>query len=570
MRSATAEALSASSLLPALEPPASPLAPAIADGRNLFCDTRMAVPPVPAVRAAARHLWLAVHLPQLALECLPRPLPAAASRSTPLPQVVVSGEGAQCEVVAVDTAALGLGIRQGHGLNAAYALCPLLEVLPRDLDRELQMLQTLARLATQYTPWVSLEPPDGLLLEVRGSLRLLGGTRALLARWRQDLAQQGLTAALALTPTPWSALWAARAATPGAAVRVITEWGALAAALSGLPLAVTRWPESLRDRLAEAGARQVGDILRLPRDGLARRYGPAMAQMLEQALGQRPTPRARTVLPERFVTTFELEAEATDVAHLQPAVDHVLHALETFLRVRTAGVHGVVLQLRHRPGPQESVSPALTTLALSLVAPGASAMRLGALLRERLERLVLVAPVRALRLRSGVVVPLPAATDAVPGTSNLTEVGAAAALLDRLRARLGAGAVQGVCLVPEHRPEAAWRRAVPTVRATPSMRAAKASNSRRSSGMAQTTTPMRPLWLLPVPERLRVCHGQPWHAGLLTAEQGPERIESGWWDGAEVQRDYYVVRQEDGVRLWIFRERGEVAPGSWWLHGVFG
>jgi protein ImuB len=539
-------------------------------GRDLFFDARAAGAPVPAARAAARHLWLAVHLPQLALECLLRSAPVAASRSTPLPQVVVSGEGAQCEVVAVDAAALGLGIRKGHGLNAAYALCPLLEVVPRDLACEQQRLQTLARLATQYTPWVSLEPPDGLLFEVRGSLRLLGGTRALLARWRQDLAQQGLTAALALTPTPWSALWAARAATPGAAVRVITEWGALAAALSALPLTVTRWPESLRERLAEAGARQVGDILRLPRDGLARRYGPAMAQMLEQALGQRPTPRARTVLPERFMDTLELEAEATDVAHLQPAVEHLLHALETFLHARTAGVHGVVLQLHHRPGGPESLHPALTTVALGLVAPGASAMRLGALLRERLERLVLVAPVRSLRLRSGVVVPLPCTTYAVPGTSSLVESGAEAALLDRLRARLGEGAVHGVCLVPEHRPEAAWRRAAPTVRATLSARPAKAGDSRRSSGKAQATTPMRPLWLLPVPERLRACNGQPWHAGSLTAEHGPERIESGWWDGAEVQRDYYVVRREDGVRLWIFRERGAVAPGSWWLHGVFG
>jgi protein ImuB len=80
----------------------------------------------------------------------------------------------------------------------------------------------------------------------------------------------------------------------------------------------------------------------------------------------------------------------------------------------------------------------------------------------------------------------------------------------------------------------------------------------------------RPLWLLPAPQRLRVREGLPWHDGPLVSEQGPERIESGWWDGAEVQRDYYTVRRADGVRLWVYRERGAVESGSWWLHGVFG
>jgi flagellar basal body rod protein FlgG len=50
---------------------------------------------------------------------------------------------------------------------------------------------------------------------------------------------------------------------------------------------------------------------------------------------------------------------------------------------------------------------------------------------------------------------------------------------------------------------------------------------------------------LPAPQRLRLREGLPWHEGPLVSEQGPERIESGWWDGAEVQRDYYTVRRAD-------------------------
>ena len=59
--------------------------------------------------------------------------------------------------------------------------------------------------------------------------------------------------------------------------------------------------------------------------------------------------------------------------------------------------------------------------------------------------------------------------------------------------------------------------------------------------------------------------GDPLEGALVT---GPERIETGWWDGHDVRRDYYVALSRAGVRLWIFRER---PPGQrWFLHGVFG
>ena len=48
--------------------------------------------------------------------------------------------------------------------------------------------------------------------------------------------------------------------------------------------------------------------------------------------------------------------------------------------------------------------------------------------------------------------------------------------------------------------------------------------------------------------------------------QGPERIESGWWDGKGVARDYYIVRQAGGARLWVFQER---QSKRWYVHGVF-
>ena len=77
----------------------------------------------------------------------------------------------------------------------------------------------------------------------------------------------------------------------------------------------------------------------------------------------------------------------------------------------------------------------------------------------------------------------------------------------------------------------------------------------------------RPLWLLPVPESLGLINGRPaWH-GLLALERGPERIESGWWDGGDVRRDYYRASNPQGAMLWVYTD---LRTQAWYLQGIFG
>ncbi len=84
----------------------------------------------------------------------------------------------------------------------------------------------------------------------------------------------------------------------------------------------------------------------------------------------------------------------------------------------------------------------------------------------------------------------------------------------------------------------------------------------------------RPLGLLGEPQPLaairdaagvvqRLLHG----GQDVSLVSGPERIQSGWWDGGDVARDYYVARTADGAQWWIFRE---CAPARrWFVHGCF-
>jgi protein ImuB len=176
---------------------------------------------------------------------------------------------------------------------------------------------------------------------------------------------------------------------------------------------------------------------------------------------------------------------------------------------------------------------------------------------QKLARLELAAPILSMELRSGRLQPLSA--DSLDVFACLGGVGGrdtAPQLVERLRARLGEQAVYGICPVPEHRPEAAWQR----------VNALQSAPRRPTRRRADVPEMPRPVWLLNEPARLSDADIVELNRSRSMLEEGPERIESGWWDGKDVARDYYVVRQAGGARLWIFQER---RSKCWYVHGVF-
>lgn len=530
---------------PARERPRLRSAPGGGRGRGDGDPARTAV--------ASNELWLAVHLPHYVIESLRWPgnpaTTAGGASATGAPRVVVDRERGGKVVCACDVVASAAGITPGMALNSALVLSPDLCLQARDERREQALLEAVAVVAGSFTPRVALEPPDGVLLEVRGSLRLFGGVRRLHALARERLQSLGIVPRLAIAPTPLASLWFARMGEEVA----LGRRDALANRLAPLPLACTRWPERSLQSLATMGVRTVGDCLKLPREGLARRFEPGMLRTLDRATGRAPDPRAAFVARERFVARRDLEPEISDVEWLRHAIEPLLVELCSFLRQRVRGVELLDLRFVHRAMPE-------TRVRLRFVEPATEAGRIAELLRERLARVELPEPVRSVRLRSGRLVEV---RGEVADLFALRRGGAAGTpqLIERLRARLGAEAVQGLCLVPEHRPESAWK--------NEDIRLFFRSPPPATGGSEKTgeCPHFRPLWLLTEPKGLG-GEEHPRYEGPLELETGPERIESGWWDGRDVRRDYYVARTQAGARLWVYRERG--AGGRWFLHGMFG
>jgi len=488
-------------------------------------------------------LWVAAHLPQLALLALRR-----ADDTRPL--VVVDSDDHNQRVVDADAQAQAAGVRPGMTLAAALATAPC-EPRARDVLRERELMQRLAALAATFTPQVSIEPPDGLLLEIKPSIMLFGGLRELCRRLRDAcradavLTQIGAAPHFTLAPTALAALLAARAG----ARCFITDPAVLPARLKPLPLVVLRWPTEQVARLAAMGVRTLGELMRLPRAGFARRFGPGLLADLDRLLGKRADPRARLTPRERYRGARDLDHEIEDHERILQVLEPLLAELEQFLRVRQRGITALQCRFHHyRAAP--------THCTLRLAAPEASAERFMRLLRERLATLVLPEPVRRCELRAGALRPMSLASRALwsPGEHGHASTGEMPSLIEHLRARLGAQALYGIRRVAEHRPERAWSVAEPAIDDTP-------VNPPVPGAMP------RPAWLLAAPQPLPASRGRPRHHGRLELLRGPERIESGWWDCNDVQRDYYVAKDDTGALLWIYREcRGE---RRWFLHGIF-
>lgn len=468
-------------------------------------------------------LWLGVGLPSLPLDLLCR----GTMDATPL--TVLTNSGRIPRVLYCNDIARRLGVRPGMSLNAALVLCPQLRYRHHDPAAAQAALERLAAWAGHFSPRVSLDSSQGILLEIEGSLNLFGGLDALYRRMTEGIARLGYRAVLAVAPFPLAASLLARW---GKAVKVCSV-EELTACLGELPVALLGLDNTVREGLASVGIRRLIELFSMPRDGLDRRFGPELVACLDRLVGRQPDPRPGFIPAPSFQARLELPAPSQEREALLFAIHRLLQELDGLLAVHASGIERFELVLHHHSGEP-------TRLYLGLTQPSRDSRHWLNLLRIRLETLILDQPVEAIEVRAERWVTLAEASGNLFGMSPIED---GTPLLERLQARLGEAAVRGLTLVPDHRPERAWRWIDP------------------GEAGPDLACPSRPLWLLsdPVP----LADPLPAHWRLT----GPERIESGWWDSADVSRDYFIAEGPGGECWWVFRERR--GDHCWFLHGLF-
>ena len=434
-------------------------------------------------------LWLCIRLPRLAHEALAVAADHAAGAEAPAARHVI-------ERAAVERAAM----------------------------------ERLAAWAYQWTSLVSYGLDEPLLwLELAASRTLFGGHAALLAKLEAELTQLGYSHACALAPSPTGAALLTQADQQ----RCVTTRSQLRSRLEMLPLSLLALPQAVLAALHSAGLRRIGQLLALPAAAIARRFGPGSSLYLRQLCATASDPRPAWRMPATYRARFEFDSEVRDTTALLFPLRRLLLEFQGYLRGRDCAVLRFTLEFEH-------YRHAASGVTIGMSAPCRDAAQLLLLARERLQSVVLPAPVSALRLQA-LEFTAASVVQADFFGSNAQQLQQLQLLLDRLQARLGDGQVRGLAPAADHRPERAWRLVMPE----------------QSTASPQTPAAARPCTLLQSPRRIEP-------PALLLS--GPERIESGWWDGADATRDYYVARAGDGARLWVFQD---LAEGAWYLQGLW-
>lgn len=484
-------------------------------------------------------LWLAIVLPELPLQVFMR----AASAELPL---AVSDASAS-RILAVNPTARAAGVSIGQRVAAAVSMAPGLQVQARAPEREEATLAEVACWTGRFTPRIRLAPPDALLLEIGASLRLFGGAQRIEDEILDLLAASGLQARIASAPTALAAHWFAQAADQAASHHPQANSTGWQSRLDALPIGMLAYgsdcPAEVLELLAGLGIVTLGEARALPAGGLARRQAGMVHAALARARGEVADPGSWFQPPSGFSHELVLPVPATSIEPLLFASRRLLNSLAAWLQSEQAAVDHCRFLLQHDKHHD-------TVLELVFGAPCRDPARLWLIARERLAATSLPAPVCALRLQSDAPQPfVPSSEDLFGGReSQLEEAGL---LLDRLRARLGADAIEQVQASPDHRPEAASKHRRST---------ASAPSEDAAFPAAGNTVAQRPFWLLA--QAQQVC------AETLRLLTEPERIESGWWDGAPIRRDYHLAEHEEGFLCWVYRDLDR--PQHWFVHGYFG
>ena len=494
------------------------------------------------------------------------------------------------------------GLSVGQSLSDARAICPDLLTALQDKPADQAFIAALQRWAGQFSPWVSIQGETGLCLDITGCAHLFGGEEDMIAQLLDQTGILQLTAHVGIADTVGAA-WAlarfgaqslssdrsgdaieqeARATRSRAFKRRnwerggarpqpasgnkpsdrIAAPGKTIATLSPLPITALRLPENVATGLARVGLRRIQDLLDLPRDALARRFGADVLRRLDQATGITPEP----VSPSQPVVHFATRLSFPDPiglpedisAGIQRLIDPLCIKLKTYatgcrkvqlMLMRSDGTHQVIeaglARATHDP---DRIFP-LLTLQLPKIEPGygIDVMRLQAIATEPLSP----------EQHSGPINALAEAKSRRDGNTAEED------LIGRLGARIGLEQIINLHPADSTIPEK-----------METERIAAYAGKARDWPKSDLDRPI--LMFRPEPIKVRKA-GDPltkftWRRRTFTTDKvsGPERIAPEWWlddpswrDGT---RDYWKISTQEGLILWVFKTQ----PNVWSCHGLMG
>ncbi|QDU61887.1 impB/mucB/samB family protein [Planctomycetes bacterium Pan216] len=457
-----------------------------------------------------------------------------------------------------------------------------LQIETHDPAADREMLERLARWCGLFSPAIlpeEGEEPEALLMDVTGCELLFHGERKLADRLLARFRRRRLTARVAIAETmgcAWAVAhfglpdrsrasegsWSLRSVRAGDSVpadAIVIPEGRGASALRPLPVEALRIPGEFLEVLGELGLTRIEQLEPLTFASLAERFGDPLVRRLGQAWGlvSEPLLPPEPAPPVHADWSFEEPVDSSQI--LQAVIEKLIEGIVALLQPRGEGILRLECHLHESSSQRDQWS-------IELVSPSLSLRHLTELLRLRLERSPLAQPVMSIRLLASKTAPLSVRQQSLfheeEGGHDPYALGP---LINRLRGRLGDRAV----LRPRRQADAQPERAC---RFDPVKQIGKGrqgefkpwSPGPRPLRLRSRPVPVEMISLVPEGPPVRFCWDGQEH--FIRSVWGPERIETGWWRGSAVRRDYYQVETAQGYRYWLFRR---LEDARWFLHGSF-
>jgi len=413
-------------------------------------------------------------------------------------------------------------------------------------------LTRLVEWCDRYSPLVSQDGSDGIVLDITGCAHLLGGEGPLLHDLQRRLHRMGIESHLAIADT-WGAAWAlARYGD-----RFIVHGENTDSVLNPLPVEALRLPNEIVVELRRLGLVTVDAVRKIPRSSLSVRFGSTLLRRLDQAFHQADDP----LTPWRPPAAYRASRILAEPISTVGSVEYVLHDLLTEICTRLEKNH---LGSRRMDLACYRVDGTVDRCEVRTSKPNRAIPHLMRLFSGRLEKLwanfgfenfVLSVPdVEALHPTQLSLSPVDATGDEE----------AFDLLVDRLGMRLGFTAVNRIRVresyLPEHAVELRPAAVFPLASAEwPAYRV-------RPIRLIDPPMPIQVSILIPGGSPVQFFIEQKQHR--IVRSEGPERLTTEWWCEPSSRygtRDYYRIEDDKGFRFWIFCDRSE----RWFLHGHF-
>jgi len=487
------------------------------------------------------------------------------------PAAVVTEDNPLAPLLWVNEVARRAGVLPGMRYAAALALDRNLRAATVADDEIAEAVDRLHRHLLRYSPRVepARHEPGVFWLDAGGLERLSGTPEQWALRLHRSLKRARFVAGVAVGFSRFGSYCLARVQRR---VVIITSVEAEATTCRRVPLARLELEPRLRDDLDRLGLCTVGDLITIPVTGLAARFGPRTAELVQLAQGLRFDPLQPVAPRAPDLGEQEFDEPEADAWRLLFVIKRLLHPLLSALADRQEAVALLQLDLvladRAATLTREELRPAAPTLDVVLLME---------LVRLRLETMELSAGVERLVIEA---VGLPAPPEALElfRTRPRRDREAALRAVARVRAELGDEAVVRAELQPSHLPESSFRWRQVEQLPTPAPLRLDTDDARP---LVRRLLP-RPRPLLAGSPDLARRHGLrllraaagPMNRHLNAATDsatsspdvqvhGPHLLSGGWWS-REVRRVYHFLEDAHGQLLWVFYDE---ARGRWYLHG---